>query len=432
MTLSEIKYLDKIVLVEGCTYHIAGHEEKVFKSLKEALEYCRKMPIEKVLKTYGNRIPINIYNPNIPEKIDKKQIPQGLLVRNCKDTLCVLAKERTITVASDLSEVYTEFFSLSDNENWSDNIFDYGLLYGNYPVYTGKELCVSNITNDHCNISDNCSLFVPIPTRDIIHPDAVYDYRRNLEIAYQCLFVVVFEDGSVEDGSDGFFPYSAVPVSTFRNIGKAGVTFDFWDKLFGDVSDWGHKFVVYGVGINYCWMLSQAILNCKMCELPNGREYYIIIIEDVHQKADGLMPADAAGLSLRDSQEKLWPHAKKRYICIAPLFDAIYWEYFELRGEDGQIFHFCFDHELLKQTAVKIEAGNTYQTSYWNNVGLGNPLKDTRITVCSVQDPDEIYEGHGDIMLCCKCKFECGPDDVFMIPVSTLTECKGHGCNDTH
>ena len=42
-SIADMKYLDHVVLVEGCTYHIDKLEKKTFPSLVAALEYCRKL-----------------------------------------------------------------------------------------------------------------------------------------------------------------------------------------------------------------------------------------------------------------------------------------------------------------------------------------------------------------------------------------------------
>lgn len=140
-----------------------------------------------------------------------------------------------------------------------------------------------------------------------------------------------------------------------------------------------------------------------------------------YDDATGLMPTDAAGLSLRDSREKLFPHAKERTVYIAPSFDAVYWETFELQDEKGRTFHFCFDYAMLEIALPEIAAGDTYQTSYWNKARWGSSLANAEVTICSLPDPDSIYDGQGDIALYCECRLKDVPDTVQKIPVSTLT-----------
>lgn len=47
-SIADMKYLDHVVLVEGCTYHIDKLEKKTFPSLVAALEYCRKLHPDRV------------------------------------------------------------------------------------------------------------------------------------------------------------------------------------------------------------------------------------------------------------------------------------------------------------------------------------------------------------------------------------------------
>lgn len=411
-SISDMKYLDRVVLVDGCTYRIEHMEKKTFSSLMSALEYCRKLHPDKVKKVFGNSIRIFIDNPKGPDILDESLIPPGLLVRDCKDALCVYAKERVITIAADLSEVYTECYDLPTSECSScDNIFDYGLLYGEYPVYTGKELCLSRLAEPGENVP-----FVPETTISISDPSAVYDRIKDVLLAYQCWYVCMEEDGSVFDDTDASYPWVAVPVSTFVNIGKAGVYWSCWDKIFSK-THW-HK-LRFDVEKEKYFLFRYALLACKSQEVPTGQAYYQMTVS--YDDADGFLPADAAGLSLRESREKLFLHAKERTIYIAPSFDAVYWETFELQDENGKIFHFCFDYAMLEAEDSDIVAGATYQTSYWSKVRWGNPLANAEVTVCAISDPDAIYSGQGDIALCCECRLKDDPDTVQRLPVSTLT-----------
>lgn len=418
--ISEIKYLNHVVLVEGCIYSVSIFKKKTFKSLEQALEYCRKIPIEKISKEHVNVIEIEILNPHGSDDLTEIEIPEGLLVRDCKDVLCTYAKERTISIAADLSEVYTEYFTL----DCSDNLFDYGLLYGNYPVYTGKELCVSTVNRYRGGASGEMNLFIPELTQALENPNAIYDQVKDVYMAYQCWYITTLSEGRIYDDYDGGFPWWTHPVSSFRNMGKAGVYFDCWDKIYGEATCLDHDFAAYGKSQGaFGGLFRFALLECKARELPEGKEYYTIT--DKCEKADGLMPADVAGIPIRDSWEKLRNHARKREICIAPTFDEVYWELFELQNEDGQVFHFCFDYALLESNHVRIRKGEIYQTSYWNKVRLGNPLTNAKVRVLSLPDPGEIYDGQEDIVFCCQCTLECSPEDVFSIPLSTLTDSEG-------
>ena len=413
ISVADMKYLDRVVLVEGCTYHIDKLEKRNFTSLVAALEYCRKLHPDKVKKIYGNSIRIFIDNPKGLDILDESLIPPGLLVRDCKDALCVYAKKRIITVAADLSEVYTEIYDLPDSECSScDNVFDYGLLYGGYPIYTDKELCLSRVAEYGENVP-----FVPETTSEIDDPSAVYDHLKDVRLAYHCWYVSMEEDGTVFDDGDGSFPWVAVPVSTFVNIGKAGVYWPCWEKIWHGLPT-RHRFS-FTTGTERYDLFRFALMSCKEREVPDGQEYYTITV--AYGEGDGILPADAEGLSLRDCREKLMFHAKVRTVYIAPSFDAVYWETFELQDESGKTFHFCFDYAMLDAEFPEIAAGGTYQTSYWSKARWGSPLANAEVTVCAMPDPTGIYNGQGDIALCCECRLKGDSDTVWKIPVSTLT-----------
>lgn len=409
--ISEMKYLDKVVLVDGCTYHVEKHEKKAFHSLESALEYCRAIPIEKAKKVFGHSIRIFIENPKGVDIFNDDRIPPGLLVKDCKDALCVYAKERILTVAADLSEVYTEFYELSNNPGVGhENIFDYGLLYGNYPVYTGKELCLSQLAEPGENVP-----FVPETTTFLDDPNIPYEHLRDIYMAYHCWYVQMQESGEVYDDGDGGYPWVAIPVSTFVNIGKAGVYWPCWDMIWSGTSQAG---IFFRTDEETHDLFRFALLTRKSQELPAGQAYYTMTAECGW--ADGLLPEDAAGLPLRDSREVLWRHAKERVICASPAFDEVYWESFELQDEAGQTYYFCFDYALLEPNTPTITAGQTCQTTYWNKARWGNSLKDAEVTVCSMPDPEARYSGHGDIMLCCEGCLKDDPASRQKIPVSTL------------
>lgn len=98
-------------------------------------------------KIWGAGIPISITNPNAPKIFDCACLPAGLLVKDSKDFLCRYAPVRIIIIAVDLSEVYTEYFDLYESDIFSnEHLYDYGLLYGNYPVYQETELCLSKFS----------------------------------------------------------------------------------------------------------------------------------------------------------------------------------------------------------------------------------------------------------------------------------------------
>lgn len=410
--ISEMKYLDRVVRVDGCRYWVAHRKKKAFPTLEKALEACRKLPMEQVKKIYGNSIRVMIYNPNAPDIFDESLIPPDLLVRDCKDVLCVFAKIRYLTVVADLSEVYTETFDLPCTEYTShDNLFDYGLLYGSYPVYTGKELCLSKLAEPGENVP-----FVPEDDLFISDPSIQYDGPRDICLAYHCWYVEMEHDGSVYDDGDGAYPSVAVPVSTFVNIGKAGVYWECWRKIW----EGADRHVSYSAGKVEKHLFRFALLECKSSEVPEGQEYYTIIVSNDH--ADGLLPDDAANLSLRDSREKLWVHAKEKTVCISPAFDEVYWETFELQDAEGHVFHFCFDYALLEKEPPKIEFGKAYPSSYWSKARWGNCMTNTEVVVCTLPDPDERYSGRGDIALYCVCALRNSPMDLVKVPVSTLKE----------
>lgn len=124
----QIKYLDKVVIPEGCSYQVNDH---TFSSIDKALAYCKRLSIERCKKIWGAGIPISITNPNAPKIFDCACLPAGLLVKDSKDFLCRYAPVRIIIIAVDLSEVYTEYFDLYESDIFSnEHLYDYGLLYG--------------------------------------------------------------------------------------------------------------------------------------------------------------------------------------------------------------------------------------------------------------------------------------------------------------
>ena len=63
----QIKYLDKVVIPEGCSYQVNDH---TFSSIDKALAYCKRLSIERCKKIWGAGIPISITNPNAPKIFD--------------------------------------------------------------------------------------------------------------------------------------------------------------------------------------------------------------------------------------------------------------------------------------------------------------------------------------------------------------------------
>ena len=62
LPLESIRYLDKVVLLDGCTYHIG---RRTFGSMEQALEYCKRIPVERCRKRWGAGIQIIIKNPKV-------------------------------------------------------------------------------------------------------------------------------------------------------------------------------------------------------------------------------------------------------------------------------------------------------------------------------------------------------------------------------
>ena len=322
----QIKYLDKVVIPEGCSYQVNDH---TFSSIDKALAYCKRLSIERCKKIWGAGIPISITNPNAPKIFDCACLPAGLLVKDSKDFLCRYAPVRIIIIAVDLSEVYTEYFDLYESDIFSnEHLYDYGLLYGNYPVYQETELCLSKFSEQYTKQIN--TPFVPEPAFG--DPSKEYTGLMDVHMAYDCYSVEVLSDGTVYDDGNYAFPLGAIPVSTFVNIGSAGVYCKCWNLFWGC----SRSFEVNGKEHS---LFRSALLACKQSELPVGKEFYTIIM---HQKeADGIIPADSLPVSLRDSYSVMTPHAKKRVFHISPQFDEIYWETFELADSSGNIRNFC-------------------------------------------------------------------------------------------
>lgn len=397
----QIKYLDKVVVLEGGSYSVNGRS---FSSLDKALDYCKQLPIERCRKLWGVGIPISITNPNAPKVFDCSCLPAGLLVKDSKDCLCRYAPVRIITIAVDLSEIYTEYFDLYESEDVSnEHLYDYGLLYGNYPVYQGTELCLSKFTEQYTKQIN--TPFVPEPAFD--DPSKEYTGLMDVHMAYDCYSVKLLPDGTVYDDGNYDFPFGAIPVSTFVNIGSAGVYYKCWKPFRGS----SHSFEVNGKEYD---LFRSALMACKQSELPDGKEFYTIIM---HQKeADGIIPADALPVSLRDSYSIMAPHAKKRVFHISLQFDEIYWESFELQGPSGNIRKFCYDHGLLGRECVW-NIGDVCKTTYWQKSRWGNPHMEAEIRIDVLPEQEKLYCGYSDFDYICKGVIG---GQTYYIPVTTL------------
>lgn len=250
------------------------------------MAYCKQLSVERCRKIWGAGIPISITNLNVPKVFDCACLPTGLLVKDSKDFLCRYAPVRIITIAVDLSEVYTEYFDLYESDDCSnEHLYDYGLLYGNYPVYQGTELCLSKFTEQYTKQIN--TPFVPEPAFG--DPNKEYTGLMDVHMAYDCYSVELLSDGTVYDDGNYAFPFGAIPVSTFVNIGSAGVYYKCWKLLRGR----SHTFEVNGKEHT---LFRSALLACKQSELSVGKEFYTIIM---HQKeADGIIPVDALPVSL--------------------------------------------------------------------------------------------------------------------------------------
>ena len=397
----QIKYLDNVVILDGCSYSV---NNRSFSSLDRALAYCKKLPIERCKKIWGAGIPVNITNPNVPKVFDSSCLPAGLLVRDSKDFLCRFAPVRTIMIAVDLSEVYTEYFELSRDDTLShEHLYDYGLLYGNYPVYQGTELCLSKFTEQYTQ--QISTPFVPEPAFD--DPGKEYTQLMDVHMAYDCYSIEVLPDGTVYDDGNYAFPFGAIPVSTFVNIGSAGVYYECWKPFRGCSRSFegnGEKHALF----------RSALLVCKQSELPAGKEFYTITM---YQKdADGLLPTDALPVSLRDSYFVLAPHAKKRVFHISPQFDEIYWESFELADPSGIVRKVCYDHGLLAQDRTW-NIGEIYKTTYWQKARWGNPYMAAEIKITHLPDAGSVYCGTDDLDYCCR---EQIGNTITVIPANTI------------
>ena len=200
-----------------------------------------------------------------------------------------------------------------------------------------------------------------------------------MHLAYDCYTVSFDSDGTVDDDANGAFPFRAIPVSTFVNIGMAGVYHPIWEEFF-NIAD---TFEACGKSYN---LLRFAILACKQSELPEGEAHYTIAA--CPKNADGLLPEELLPLGLRESCEKLAPHAKKRVFSISPQFDAIYWESFELTDSAGTVHRFRYDHGLLK-TGNRPEG--TCRTTYWQKARWAGLSGETAVQLEPTPDGDALY-----------------------------------------
>lgn len=383
----EIRYLDRVVLLDGCRYEVNG---KSFDSMEKALRYCKKRPAEWWQKRRGAGIDIRIKNPLAPELIEKSMFPKHLLMKDTKDVLCRFARERTLLLAEDLSEVYTESFELwTDKYGGCSNIFDYGLLYGNHPIYDGQ-ICISRYVPWYSWYRKDFNENTPfVAEYAAAEPNQEYRFFRDVHLAYDCYTVSFDSDGTVDDDANGAFPFRAIPVSTFVNIGMAGVYHPIWEEFF-NIAD---TFEACGKSYN---LLRFAILACKQSELPEGEAHYTIAA--CPKNADGLLPEELLPLGLRESCEKLAPHAKKRVFSISPQFDAIYWESFELTDSAGTVHRFRYDHGLLK-TGNRPEG--TCRTTYWQKARWAGLSGETAVQLEPTPDGDALYHGIGNLEYVC-------------------------------
>lgn len=415
LPLENIRYLDKVVLLDGCTYHIG---RRTFSSMERALEYCKRIPVERCRKRWGAGIQITIKNPKAGKSMTPSDVPKHILVKDSKDVLCRYAGERRLIIAEDLSEVYTEYFDLETieqdgSECISVHIYDYGLLYGNYPVYDGTELCLSLFTSRYG--SQGNPTFVPEPPepgsfRLNCEPNEEYHFGYDTHVAYDCYSIEFMSDRRVDDDGNYAFPFGAIPVSTFVPIGSAGVYYPGIEELH-NLNRCAKYFEVAGEQYS---LFRFALLACKQMEVPEGTTYYTLTA--VSKDADGLLPETALPLRLRDSYDVLIPHAKERTFYLSPHFDEVYWEHFTLQDAAGGVHHFCYDHGLLKSEECANLAGE-HQITYWQKVQWGNPRVNAMVMIEQIPDPDTVYDGGGNLVYCCRCR--AGDEEVY-IPVSTL------------
>ena len=407
-----IKYYDKLILTEGCKYYVG---RKSFPSMEQAISYLHSIPREKRLKKFGYTINILIENKH-PLPFDGKScLPEQLRLKDTKDVLCVYATERLITLSLDLDEIYTEYFEISKDGSAGGNvcIYDYGFLYGNYPKYTGTELCVSRISP----MNQRHVTFVPEShgPYGVDQADDFYDGWHDIFMAYDSYFVYVMDDGRIYDDDNGSFPFAAIPVSTFVNIGLAGVYLKCWEKLTRSVEQ---TRACYLVDNKTEYLFRNALLDCKSKELPLDQEYYTITV--LNATADGQIPSDCTPCNNKHSWEQLYPHAKYRTICIAPSFDAIYWENFELQDSSGQMHVFWYDYALLEKDFA-LQAGVTYHTDYWTKTRMG--ISDqTEITLTNLPEPMTVFNTVVDVDYACKGYLADDPTKVVRVPARTLSE----------
>ena len=147
----------------------------------------------------------------------------------------------------------------------NEHLYDYGLLYGNYPVYQETELCLSKFSEQYTKQIN--TPFVPEPAFG--DPSKEYTGLMDVHMAYDCYSVEVLSDGTVYDDGNYAFPLGAIPVSTFVNIGSAGVYCKCWNLFWGC----SRSFEVNGKEHS---LFRSALLACKQSELPVGKEFYTI------------------------------------------------------------------------------------------------------------------------------------------------------------
>lgn len=124
-----MKYLDKVVIPEGCNIKFYNDFYKNwYSSLEECLSNSAKESEE-----YNDTgmISIGIVNLDVFEDIRYSDIREwihpGMTFKSAIQELSKYAHYRHLFVSKDLSELYVEYFSLSGSEY----AIDYNLVYGN-------------------------------------------------------------------------------------------------------------------------------------------------------------------------------------------------------------------------------------------------------------------------------------------------------------
>lgn len=341
-TVNDIKYMDKVKIYPGCLYYLCGYydkRKKPYKSLAEAIEAYKKRNNGELSSEHSQAFFITIINPMKNKYIeDSVLFAKEFTFRESKDAFSEHMHIRTIMIASDLSEVYSEYFEVPFDEECMVScncVYDYGFLYGNYPIFLEEPICISKFfaVDEERNISFTPYLFRQAWPEVI---DTVCNRKQDIIIGYRCYGFKIFYDGSVYD-TDFHFPMEVIPVSTFIQIGNSKMSCKCWRELLE--TSLFPTYIYKGKSYNVLFEVFIEMAADELSENP----YYTLTVDFDNKGIDGIIPDIPDDITMDEKQKLLSSHAKKRDFFVAPTLDAFLGERFELKDSDGNVKEFVFE-----------------------------------------------------------------------------------------